>query len=234
LTNIKLFIKIIIKRRIYKMSMNKRYGLFTGIMLIIATVAGSIGMTFILPLSKEGAMQNITEYAASAKTGGLLVLVMGIACASIAVCIYPAIRKGRPALAMASVVFRAIEGAIFMASAMFLLPLGTLAQSASEASLLFVLFDSIGNAAAIAFCIGALMYYLAFWQLRVVPRWLSGWGLVAIGLHTVANVLVLGGAEAFGVVGVTMNLPIALQEMVMAVWLMVKGFSSGQITESAR
>ncbi len=212
------------------MNMNKRYGLIVGVMFILATVAGSIGMTKILPLSQPAALQNIAEYASSAKTGGILMMVMGIACASVAVWIYPMIKTHRPGLAVASVAFRAIEGALFMASAMFLMPLGTLIQNASEASLMSVLFDSIKNIAAIAFCIGAFMYYLAFWQLRVVPRWLSGWGLIAITMHAVANHLMLRGADPFALLGVVLNLPIALQEMVLAVWLIVKGFQPTQST----
>jgi uncharacterized membrane protein len=61
---------------------------------------------------------------------------------------------------------------------------------------------------------------------RLVPRWLSGWGLVAIVLSMVAAVYA-GFTQDFGFTTVNnvLSVPIGLQEMVLAVWLIVKGFN---------
>jgi hypothetical protein len=54
---------------------------------------------------------------------------------------------------------------------------------------------------------------------RLVPRWLSTWGLVGAALYIVPPL-----GSMFGLsLGVLMA-PLALQEMVMAVWLIAKGF----------
>jgi hypothetical protein len=89
----------------------------------------------------------------------------------------------------------------------------------------------VGNVGALlAFCLGALMYYYIFYQTKLIPRWLSGWGLVGAALCMVAGLLVM-----FRVIGpmstsqVVLAIPIAVQEMVLAVWLIVKGFSSSAI-----
>ena len=80
---------------------------------------------------------------------------------------------------------------------------------------------------ATAFVLGALMYYAVFYQSRLIPRWLSGWGLIAIALHLAEVCLVM-----FALIGplspvqLVMNLPIFLQEMVLAVWLIARGFDS--------
>ncbi|MEX1307041.1 MAG: DUF4386 domain-containing protein [Eubacteriales bacterium] len=212
------------------MMKNRKYGLAVGIFFIIATVAG---ITALSPLKEVEAMQNIVSLAGAAQTSGYLIMAMGIACASIAIWIYPVIKDLRPGLATAAVAFRGIEGGIFILSAIFLLPLGTSVVDASEAHLLYAIFDVCGNISAIAFCLGALMYYIAFWQLRVVPAWLSGWGIIAIAMHLVATVMTFGGMESFGVLGVTLNLPIALQEMVLAGWLIIKGFNSPNPSKEA-
>ena len=86
--------------------------------------------------------------------------------------------------------------------------------------------DSLGQVAVLAFGLGALMYYWVFYRSRLVPRWLSAWGLVAIALVMVSGVLVmLRLAEPMSTTQVVLALPIAVQEMVLAVWLIAKGFN---------
>jgi hypothetical protein len=59
---------------------------------------------------------------------------------------------------------------------------------------------------------------------------LSGWGLVGITLTIAASTLVMFRLIGpMSTVQVVLNLPIALQEMVLAVWLIVKGFNPSAI-----
>jgi hypothetical protein len=82
--------------------------------------------------------------------------------------------------------------------------------------------------------IGALMYYALFYQYPLVPRWLSGWGLVGITLTTISSVLVmLGIIPGFGTIQMISNLPIALQEMVFAIWLIAKRINSSAAAATA-
>jgi hypothetical protein len=79
-------------------------------------------------------------------------------------------------------------------------------------------------AGVFAFCVGALMYYALFHRSRLVPRWLSVWGLAGALLMMSACLLALFSNNP--VTGYTfLILPIAVQEMVLALWLLVKGFS---------
>lgn len=78
----------------------------------------------------------------------------------------------------------------------------------------------IWDQGAITFVLGALMFYVVLYQSRLVPRWLSTWGLVGAVLYIVPPL-----GSMFGLsLGVLMA-PLAVQEMVMAVWLIAKGFS---------
>ena len=77
---------------------------------------------------------------------------------------------------------------------------------------------------AIPFVLGALMFYVLLYQSRLVPRWLSIWGLAGAVLYIVAPI----GSMFGNSLGVFMA-PLAVQEMVMAVWLIAKGFNRSAI-----
>jgi len=92
----------------------------------------------------------------------------------------------------------------------------------------------INGASLVLWCIGALMYYSVFYQYRLIPRWLSGWGLVGIALATVSSALVmLHVIPGFGAVQVAFMPLIFVQEMVFAVWLIAKGVNPPAVAPGA-
>jgi len=104
---------------------------------------------------------------------------------------------------LGSVVFRTIEAVFYTAavvSLLSLLPLGQqLATTPADnrapiqtiADSLLNLRDHSNVAAVLAFTLGALMYYTLFYRSRLVPRWLSGWGIAATFLMMTASLLAL-------------------------------------------
>jgi hypothetical protein len=76
------------------------------------------------------------------------------------------------------------------------------------------------------FCLSALLLNYLLYQSRLVPRWIAGWALVAVVPYLADAFLVMFGAltvsSAFHAILV---FPLALNEMVLAVWLLTKGFS---------
>src|SRR4030067_248751 len=82
----------------------------------------------------------------------------------------------------------------------------------------------------LAFSIGALLYYIIFYRTKLVPRWISVWGLVAAILAMVSCALVTVGLIApMGTEKDVMSLPMLPQEMGLAAWLIVKGFNPAVI-----
>lgn len=74
------------------------------------------------------------------------------------------------------------------------------------------------------------MFYILLYQSRLVPRWLSGWGLVALIPYVVAGLSVLFGIiDPLSTVSVVSDIPLALQEMVLAVWLIIKGLNPSSV-----
>jgi len=84
-----------------------------------------------------------------------------------------------------------------------------------------------------AFTLGALMYYYIFYRSKLIPRWLSGWGFIAAALSLSQALSVLFGEEAFSTISILLNIPILVNEIVLAVWLIVKGFDPSAIASGS-
>jgi hypothetical protein len=108
-----------------------------------------------------------------------------------------------------------------------LTPDGAALQTA--AALLTNAGEWFGQITALVFSIGALMIYFLFYQTRLVPRWLAAWGFIGAMLYFAAPLFSMLGTQHLALslsspLGFLMG-PLALQEMVFAVWLIVKGFN---------
>ncbi|MBA3072171.1 MAG: DUF4386 domain-containing protein [Anaerolineae bacterium] len=217
---------------------------FTGVFFILATVFGSICALILNPIL--GAPDYLASIAANQNQvvlGIVLNFAMALCCAGVGFALFPVLRKYSEGFAIGAAGFRIIEsvlqilGAIFM---VFLLELSreyALAGSPSSSQ-----FQVIGaviqagsdwiNNSSMLLCwgIAAILYYSLFYQYRLIPRWISLWGLIGIALTIIVGILTMFDSKfvslqfAFA--------PIALQEMVMAVWLIVKGFSLPKTKET--
>jgi Ca2+/Na+ antiporter len=209
--------------------------------LFIACSAASI-----LSAVPLGSMLGGPDYLAQlAGNGGRVVVtaliefIWAATGAGIAIGLYPVLRKHNRSLALGSVVGRTVENTFVLVGTLSLLALLTLGQKSVGAdpaaassyqavgqALLAVRDWANGFLNYLAFCVGVSMYYYVLYRSRLVPRWLSGWGLVGAGLCLGAFVW-SGFTQEFGfaTVNTALNIPIGVQEMVLGVWLIAKGFS---------
>ena len=72
----------------------------------------------------------------------------------------------------------------------------------------------------LAFALSALILNSVLYRTRLVSRWVSGWGFVGAVLVFVNFLLQLFGSDPVEI----LFIPIAVQEMVFAVWLIARGF----------
>jgi hypothetical protein len=227
---------------------NRNAATIVGLLLLVAWFAGVAGRVLGASiLDDPNRLARIAGNEFQLTTAALLELLMAIACPAIAIALYPVLRKHNEGLALASVGLRLIEGMAYVVSVAALLLLLTLRDrfvqaGSSDASffqetgaLLVAGRHWLGTVAGIiTFGLGATMYYLVMFRARLVPRWLSGWGLVAVAMTVVAGVLTLFGAIGFmSTSTVLLNMPIALQELVLAVWLIARGFNPRAIAATA-
>ncbi len=84
--------------------------------------------------------------------------------------------------------------------------------------------------AIITFGLAALMYYPILYKARLVPRWLSGLGFIGGALCLTSGILVMFNVLIMmSPIFIALNIPIFIQEMILAVWLIVKGFNQSAI-----
>jgi hypothetical protein len=229
------------------MNTYRKNAIIVGVLFIIATVTNMLGNLSIKPLL------DATDYLVQISANEnlmiialLLVLISAFASASIAIWLYPILRKHHEALALGSVGFRLMEGMLYIVGVVALLSLLTLSKeyvtaAASNTSLYQIsgnLLQTVktwaGQLGVLAFTVGGMMYYYVFYQSKLVPRWLSGWGFLGLALTlTSALLAIFGVLIPLSPVFIVFNLIILVQEMVLAVWLIVKGFNPSAIASGS-
>ena len=212
------------------MTADRKAAAWIGVLYII----GTVGM--VLSAVVTGAVLAGPAYLAQVAAqpnqvalGALLLLLPGLALALVPVVFWPVGKRYNETLAMGYVVFRgALESVIYIVSVLcwlLLIALSTQPDAAPLAGFVrtieTVIWDQL---LAIPFVLGALMFYFVLYQYRLVPRWLSTWALVGAALYIVAPL-----GSMFGLSLGFFMAPLAVQEMVMAVWLIAKGFNSPAI-----
>jgi hypothetical protein len=221
------------------MQANRRLAVATGIAFIVATVAALASVALLTPiLGAPDYLARISANQTQVLLGVLLQFIGAVACPAIAIAMYPVLRRHNEGLALGSVGFRLIEGALYVLLVVCLLLLVTLSREsvkagASAASafevpgmLLMAARDWLGPVGAVlTFGLGGFMYYWVLYQSRLVPRWLSGWGLLGVTMVSIAGLLVMFGlAVPLGATQAILAIPIAVQEVVLAAWLIARGF----------
>ncbi len=227
------------------MNSDRKTAIIVGVLYIIGTVAGVLSVIVSWGLLDAPDYLNmVASNASRAMLTALLVLVMGLPLAMVPAMMFPILKRQNEALAIGYVIFRgALETLTYIATAICWLLLVVVAreyvdsgavvtsQFGSLGILLVKAIDPIILAILdIVFSLGALMFYYLLYQARLIPRWLSVWGLIGAILYLTAGLIAVFSTHL-----VILLMPLALQEMVMAVWLIVKGFNPSAIaSESAK
>ena len=219
--------------------------MLAGILYILGTVAGLTSVAFTESiLSAPDYLTSISANEISVFAGALLELVMGVSLACMALVVYPVLKRFDPRFALGYIGARLVEAVIFIIGVVSLLSLVTLsrefvAAGASVAAhfqtmgkLLLEVRDWGGHVVldVAVFPLGALLFYFVLYRARLVPRWLSGWGLIGAVLYWAAAPLVMFDLiTPFNATHIALQAPLGVQEMVLAVWLIVKGFDMSVI-----
>jgi hypothetical protein len=186
-------------------------------------------------LTSSATLADVNSQPWRLELGALFMLVPGFALAMIPLVLFPILRRYSERLAVGIVVFRSgLETVIYLVMAATWLLLVRVADAAATASgpdaaalasvghTLRETSDVFNGIVGVpGFVIYALMLYWLFYTSRLIPRWLSVWGLVGAVLYLLPSLL-----ELIDISWGFLMAPLGLQEVAMAIWLIAKGFAT--------
>jgi hypothetical protein len=225
------------------MNTDRKNAISAGVLFIIADLVGFMSLPFMAPVNAANYLVSVSTNGGLVATGAILLFIGGAAAIGIAISLFPVLRKYSEGLALGSVGFRTVEGIFDFIGVLGLLILITLSQQFVGAGApVSSHFQTLGGLSVsgfhwavnvvklMAFSLGCLLYYIIFYRTKLIPRWLSGWGIIAAIMTMLSALLVMYGLIApFSTAQVIVNLPILPQELVLAVWLIVKGFNPSTV-----
>jgi uncharacterized membrane protein len=224
----------------------RKTAVIVGILFIIGTVAGILSGVVTAPITAGATYPlNISASETQWLIGTLLILVMGFPLAMIPVLLYPVFKKHNEVLALGAVLFRGVLEMVCyiipVISQFLLLSVSQIHGTTGAAdvanlqalgSVLIATIDWSNLILGLVFSIGGMMIYVLFYQTRLIPRWLSGWGFIGAILYFIAHLEGIFGAQqilSFNTGLGFLMAPLAIQEMVFAVWMIAKGFNPSAI-----
>jgi len=232
------------------MNTYRKNAVMAGVLYFLGTVLGILSnviggdvlssLSLGKPLVGVDILSLVAANSSQITGGAFLILMMGISLAAMTVFLYPIFRKDSEELAGGLLLFRgAMEGTFYFLSTLCFLAQVALGNTFSATRSDSVVLQSMSNAlyqfqvrfapvGMILFLIGAMCLYVSFYRTRLIPRWLSIWGFIGVVFYMASNLLKFFDLNASGI-GVYLEMVLAPQEMVMAVWLIVKGFKPSAI-----
>jgi hypothetical protein len=167
----------------------------TGALFVAATLV-ALGAAALDPtLSGKNYLTAVAHHPDRLAASVLLYLAAAGTSAGIAIALYPVLKGVHATLALGSVIFRAIECALYAVAAVSLLSIVPLGQEFATASpdsqapihtianSMLSMRDHATLAGVLAFSIGSLMYYTVFYRSRLVPKMAVGLGDTWCALH---------------------------------------------------
>jgi hypothetical protein len=174
--------------------------------------------------------------------GVLLSFANGLAYVGIAVLLFPILRQRFESLALAYAGFRVVEFITQILADVSPLALMTLAGDTSQTDAVqglgalllaerFWAFQMLN----LIFSFSALLLYFMLFRARLIPGFISIWGLIAAALVLFNTVLGWFSPDLGETLGMVTGLPMLLNEVFLGIWLIVRGFSpSAAAIEPAR
>ncbi len=226
------------------MNSNRKTAGFVGALFLTAMVASLLGGGLVESVIAVPQHLVTSENETLLIAGMLLELVNAIAVVGIASLMFPIMKRYNETMAVGYLGFRLVEAVFCSMIVIAPLSLMTLSREYLKAGISEIQFQAVGILAVaerasvanllilIFFCVGAFLLYSLLYQSKLLPRFISVWGLVAVVLVLIINLLSLKLEIGMGI-SMIFALPIILNEIFMGIWLIAKGFNPSAVNLAA-
>jgi hypothetical protein len=194
------------------MKSTKRIAVIVGLLFLVSTLTFMIGSNLI-----RSFLIDVSQNKSPLFLGVILEIICGVAVVGIGVLMFPILKLFKKRLALGYVIFRIIECTIIIVGGIYLL---SLLEFMWKYEMIIFVFTALG---------GLIFSYLLYLS-KLVPRYLSGLGI--IGYLMLFLGVVLDMFSIFNInngAGMLLYLPGGLFELFLPIWLFIKGFNSSAI-----
>ncbi len=218
------------------MNVSRRTAIVVGALFLISYAGVFIGSAIYSPIiDAPDYLNSVYPQRSQVVIGVLIGLLNDIAVVGIAVLLFPLLKKQDEGIALGYVALRVVEAAALIVGRIFVLSLISISQEyiaggadyLQASGALALAGDHWTNEVMVLvfFALGALLFYYLLYQSKLLPRFISIWGFIAVVLVVTGNAIGLpdmtGGFHPL----MLLVFPIILNELFVGVWLIVKGFN---------
>jgi hypothetical protein len=227
------------------MNSARKRTIIAGVLYIIGSISGLLSIAPAVDASDY--LLKASANANQVLLEALFQYIWSIAYAGIAITLYPILRKHMESLATGFLSFRIIAAVLNIIGFIILLLLLSLSQEfvkagTPDSSYYQILGDLLRSgrdfvnhiAMILTSSIGGLMFYFLLYQTKLIPRWLSLWGLIGTLSTVFASLLIM--FDKIDIITTTyfvLFLPLIILEMALAVWFIVKGFDPSAVASGS-
>jgi len=220
------------------MNSTRKTAIIVGVLNIIVMVSAIIsGDVFLGSINDPDYLTAVSANENQVLMGVLLMLTLVASVVAIPIMMFPILKKHSESLALGYVGARIFEGfadaVIYGISPLLLLTLSQEFVNAgapvasyfqTSGALLLAVHDWSNVLENFPYGLGALIFNYLLYKSKLIHRWLSVWGLIGATLMLATGLLRMIDPSL-----IYLALPILVQEMVLAAWLIVKGFNPSAI-----
>ncbi|PYI54548.1 DUF4386 domain-containing protein [Paenibacillus flagellatus] len=222
----------------------RKSSIIVGVLFLLAAVTAVIGLVLYDPiLNGPDYMTRGAEHANRIILGAIMELVLVVSAIGTATTMFPLLRTYNETIALWHVCFRFLEAVVITIGIISVLSLLTLSREYVAAGAPDIAsFQPSGTVLKAihdwTFMIGpnfllgvnTIMYSYIFYKSGLVPRFIPVLGITGSILVFAASLLEMFGVfPQLSVWGALMSLPVAANEMTLAVWLLAKGFNESAL-----
>ncbi|AFC30357.1 hypothetical protein PM3016_3528 [Paenibacillus mucilaginosus 3016] len=222
------------------MNSNEKAAKMAGVLFILAAVSAVAGLLLYDPIlnSTDPLIQG-PAHSNQVILGAVMELILVGSAVGTSITMFPYLRRYNETLALGHVLFRFLEAVVITVGIISVLALLTLgreyaAAAAPDPASFYASAASLKAVHDWTFLLGpnfmlginTMLYSYIFYKSRLVPRFIPILGMTGSVLVFLCALLVMFGVfSQLSVWGALLALPVAANEMILAVWLIRKGFN---------